>query len=268
MTFLTINNETTISNNPISNLNISVISGANINILTVTGPRGPSGEAGPAGTGIVNLSGYITTGNADIRYVLQTGGQYVNVNDFQIIYGRKVFNNKIIFEDLNNYVTIDETFIKSARVSDDNYNSIIDLDIAQLYSSGVGTELSLDWQTRQLFTMQSMSVPSVDWDQRILSGEWSSDTTGQNDLSLVTYKQLSSITGLANGVNTVLGVTTGQIVQILGNSVSGIAPVTISTSITGTRSIHGSTGALLGEPDGWWSILVSGRSARVPYYYA
>lgn len=62
--------------------------------------------------------------------------------------------------------------------------------------------------------------------------------------------------------------TTGQRVEILGAGASGSSPSSTNLSMLVVQPIHGSTGNLLGEPDGWWSILVSGRSARVPYYYA
>lgn len=65
----------------------------------------------------------------------------------------------------------------------------------------------------------------------------------------------------------VVRVTTGQKFEVLGAGASGSSPPSTNLNMLVVQPIRGATGWLLGEPDGWWSILVSGRSARVPYYY-
>lgn len=109
-------------------------------------------------------------------------------------------------------------------------------------------------------------------------------TTGQADLRY--YPLESNPSGyLTNGSITISGYSTGlsssatgpnvslrirdtEIVEVLGNGVSGSFPPSQSLLTLVNQPIRGATGFMLGEPDGWWSILVSGRSARVPYYYA
>lgn len=77
------------------------------------------------------------------------------------------------------------------------------------------------------------------------------------------------VTGLysAGGGPIVLRATTGQVLEVLGNSASGIAPVTVNYSVPIQTTLFGGSGGLIGSPDGWLTILISGRVAGIPYYY-
>lgn len=85
----------------------------------------------------------------------------------------------------------------------------------------------------------------------------------------------SAVSGYATGLFSgplgspiTLRATTGELVEVLGNGSSGNAPSVNNLNVPIVQPIYGTTGALLGQPDGWWSFLVSGRSVRTPYYYA
>lgn len=57
MPALTIDNQTTVTNTPSSDLTISAVIQPQINVITVTGPAGAQGPAGPAGTGDAGAAG-------------------------------------------------------------------------------------------------------------------------------------------------------------------------------------------------------------------
>lgn len=84
-----------------------------------------------------------------------------------------------------------------------------------------------------------------------------------------------SISGYATGLFSgpvgdapIIRATTGYLLEVLGNGVSGSAPAISNVNLLVSQPVFGLTGFLLGQPDGWWSFLVSGRTARIPYYYA
>ncbi len=70
--------------------------------------------------------------------------------------------------------------------------------------------------------------------------------------------------GSSNLINNII--LSGSDINFYGNT-SGSAPATTSFLLPVNENIYGKTDAFLGSPDGWLQILVSGRVAKVPYYY-
>lgn len=65
---LTVNSAVTVNTVSSPVVEVTVRPPVGVAVIAVSGPMGPSGAAGVAGTGSANLSGYITTGQADLRY--------------------------------------------------------------------------------------------------------------------------------------------------------------------------------------------------------
>lgn len=91
------------------------------------------------------------------------------------------------------------------------------------------------------------------------------NATGEKITALSGYATGLSVGGV--GSQTVLRATTGQLLEVLGDSVSGVAPPSGSFIIPILQPIRGSSTTLLGEPDGWWVFMISGRVGKIPYYY-
>ena len=61
-------------------------------------------------------------------------------------------------------------------------------------------------------------------------------------------------------------ITTGQKLNFIGNDVSGAAPTTSLLTVPVSIQTFGGLGNLMGLPNGWISVLISGMDYKIPYY--
>jgi hypothetical protein len=141
---------------------------------------------------------FITTGTADQRYV--------NLTTSQLISGAKTFRTPIR---VNNIV---------------NDGLIINIDgISGAYAGygGAGPEINLFASSLKNLIGQT----TLDWGQRLLSGNWGTDGVVLNGFSIINWSQLVNTSGNISIVLT----ETGSILNNKINSLSGYANSTFST---------------------------------------
>ena len=141
---------------------------------------------------------FITTGSADQRYVNLTGSQLIS--------GAKTFRAPIR---VNNII---------------NDGLVINIDgISGAYAGygGAGPEISLFSSSFK----NTVGQTTLDWSQRILSGNWGTDGIIINGFSLVNWSQLVNISGAIS----IVIAETGSILNSKINSLSGYANSTFST---------------------------------------
>lgn len=233
------------------NNSVTAVNVANsISFIGIVGPPGPQGIPGTGGGGgIVNVSGYITTGQADNRYLQITGNNYiVYTTGNQNISGIKTFNDALYItgsDSSNLFLGYDgafsNLFINSNGLSiidsavSDGAGPEIDMYYGLINSSGSTT--SIDWKRRQLWkdkqdsTASGASVPTLDWNNRFLSGEWMATSTGTTSSTIATYWRITGLSGvIQNQLNTCI--TTGQTGQFY--SASNLQQYVTSGNLTQT----------------------------------
>lgn len=127
---------------------------------------------------------------------------------------------------------------------------------------GVGPSESLNWGSRQLIFNSEISL---DWENKILSGEWKSNSNDTNPDSIVTYKKLSQMYGTPFG----FGFDGGG--NVLTSGAKARKFISKDCSITGWRIVGDQAGSILidlakGTPSGgtiFYSSIVGSNYPRL-----
>lgn len=294
---LTINNSVTVTNTAASQLNILTVAGPQGPIGPASAGGG-STTGVVSVNGLTGILSILTSGNnLNIRpvgsnlYIDITGAS--NVSDVlytsgeQSITGLKTFYSgiKVVDSGTNSFFlniggrTISMTGYQTAngeskidfyskailgpdRVSPGSSTQVINWNDRALYATGDkgdGTQdglTSVAWADRKLYT--DRFINSVDWNERILSGEWHVMATGDSPYSVINKWMLDTTGSLVNSrINALSGYTT---------SIDG----TLATSIAVTGStldakINGLSGFTIAASGALQTLIVgvSGTQVKV-----
>lgn len=173
-------------------------------------------------------------------------------------------NNSLIVES-GGYLT---NFLSGSLYTLKNFN-IISSGITGLVISGTNTTIN-NTLNIGAFSFQTNAGQVTAFELPIVTGAVSGQeqsyafNIGGKQL-LKIYAEYDGYSGIQN-TRIILG--TGQNDRVNINAgAAGAAPNIHSLTIPVTQNIYGGTATLPGTPSGWWTVLVSGVTARIPYYF-